>query len=135
VSQNDPGAEGRASGRAGGPFEDYQVGGEHAESMEWLGRVDRAERPETVGYVFHRDTEMIHEAVLDPEGGEWVPDLEDGRELAAEETLGDAVAEIGDRLGWAGLSAFADEHLTEDGDGGEREGEGEDESESDGGRD
>lgn len=123
MSQNNPGGEDRVDRQEGrGPFEDYQVDGERAQEMAWLGRVDREERTETVGYIFHRDTEMIHEAVLDPETEEWVPDLESGRELAPEETLGEAVEDIGERLGWESLSAFADEHLS---DGGGSDGDGE----------
>jgi hypothetical protein len=112
VSQNNSGAEARVSAEDdGGPLEDYQVSGEHSREMEWLGHVDGEERPETVGYIFHRDTEMIHEAVLDVEEGRWIPDLESGWELDSGETVGDAIEDIGDRLGWESLSEFADEHL------------------------
>jgi hypothetical protein len=66
------------------------------------------------GYVFDTDAGVVYEAEADHESGEVVPDESSARRLDKEETLADAIEDIGERMGWERLTEFAEEHLEEE---------------------
>jgi len=95
------------------PLDEWKVAAEDDRPVELLGFA--GEESETGGaFVYDVAMESVYEAEADPEKGEVVLDESSARSLGAEEELGEVVEDIGERLGWDGLSEFAREHLERD---------------------
>lgn len=63
---------------------------------------------------YHPERSTFYRTEHDAERDEHTVVPESERELQPEETLGEAIEEIGDRTGWESLSEWAEEHLTDD---------------------
>jgi len=94
-------------------LDEWEVAAEDDRPVELLGFA--GEESETGGaFVYDAAMESVYEAETDAEEGELVLDESSARNLGAEEELGEVIEDIGERLGWDGLSEFARERLEPD---------------------
>lgn len=93
-------------------YEDYKVTDEERRDSEYLGSVSSG-----AAMFYHPDSNSIFEGTPDEEDRTIDPVPESEERLDDDESVGDAVARIGDELGWDGLSEFAEDHLGADAEG------------------
>jgi hypothetical protein len=95
------------------PLDEWEIAAEDDRPVELLGFA--GEESETGGaFVYDAAMESVYEAETNTEEGEVVLDESSARSLDTEEELGEVIEDIGERLGWEGLSEFAREHLEDD---------------------
>ncbi len=93
-------------------LDEWEIAVAEERPVELLGFA--GEESETGGaFVYDAGVGAVYEAETDAETGAIVPDESSARNIDAEEELGEVIADIGDRLGWDGVSEFAREHLEE----------------------
>lgn len=103
VDPDEPVGDGAAESR----YDEWPIADERHRDAQYLGST-------AGGTPFYHHGGTVFRGEPDAENREIAPDADSKRELAADEKLGDVVAEIGDSLGWESLSAFAEDHLSRD---------------------
>lgn len=122
MTRNEESAETDSANRRRGEPGDWVVEGYAEGEATYLADVSRSEAREARGAFFYDEREeRVFEADADEEGQRYVPreGTEHEHEPGPDETLGDVLEDLGERLDRDSLSAFARDHLADDRDGGE----------------
>lgn len=103
-------------------FDDWPVQGREDSDVAYVGQAS-SDEPATAGGSFaglysgvYYDpaSHSLFAGEADESSGSIVPDLDSEVDIDPQQTLGEALEQVGDEVGWASLSEFAEAHLQDD---------------------
>lgn len=98
-------------------FDGWPVSGRNDEETEWIGVAGGGGGTSPTGQtavLYDSESESVYEGEIDRENERIDPKPDTEQDASATDSIGEAIEDIGDRLGWESLSSFADEHLEDD---------------------
>lgn len=90
-------------------YDDWEIEDEQYHEARYVGLLGGTQQ----WFYSHRDNTLF-EGEVDDENRRIRPVADSERELGPEDTVGKALENLGDELGWDSLSEFAEEHLEGD---------------------